>query len=235
MAYYNDNLTTYQTSIGSSLVDLYNRIIQYLPNVIVAVIVVILGWLVGSFLSNVLQRLLNAINIDSAADRLGLAHLSQRVGKHISIARIVHWIVKWFFILGSFIAAADILGLHEQVTVFFYEGVLGYAGHVVVAMAILLLGMLAANFFADLVESALKASQFHAASGLSAITRWSIVIFTFIAVLSELQIAQAFLQDLFRAVIALLAVAGGIAFGLGGKDHAKKVLDNVESSLTRKM
>lgn len=235
MPYYNDNLTTYQTSIGTSLVDLYNRIIQYLPNVIVAVIVVILGWLVGSFLGNILQRLLNAINIDAAADRLGLAHMSQRMGKHISVSRIVQWIVKWFFILGSFIAAADILGLHEQVTVFFYEGVLGYAGHVVVAMAILLLGMLAANFFSDLIHSALKASEFPSSNTLASLARWSILIFTLIAALSELQIAQAFLQDLFRAVIAMLAVAGGIAFGLGGKEHAKKVLDNVESGLTRKM
>jgi hypothetical protein len=49
--------------------------------------------------------------------------------------------------------------------------------------------------------------------------------------LYQLQIATAFLQDLFRAIVAMLAIAGGLAFGLGGKDTAKKVLDNIENEL----
>ncbi len=65
-------------------------------------------------------------------------------------------------------------------------------------------------------------------------TKWAILIFTVIAVLSQLQIATAFIQDLFRAVIAMLAIAGGIAFGLGGKDHANKVLDHIEGELVKR-
>jgi len=63
------------------------------------------------------------------------------------------------------------------------------------------------------------------------LTKWLILIFTVIAALSQLQIATSFLQDLFRAVVAMFAIAGGLAFGLGGKDHAKKWLDAIEDSL----
>ncbi len=224
----------YSTSVVDSLRTLYNEIILYVPNIIVALIVLILGWVIGSFLGSLIHRLLTMVGIDAAANRLGMQRLSSRTGRTFSIARLGQWIVKWFFFLASFIAAADILGL-QQVTEFFYNEVLPYAGHVVVAMAILLLGLLAANFFSDIVEAAVHASGLNASRAMASITRWAILAFTLIAVLSELQIASSFLQDLFRAIVAMLALAGGLAFGLGGRDHAKKVLDSIENGLNRRI
>ncbi len=224
----------YSTSVVDSLRTLYDEIILYLPNIIIALIVLILGWVIGSFLGSLVNRLLTIIGIDAAANRLGMQRLSTRTGRQFSIARLGQWVVKWFFFLASFIAAADILGL-QQVTQFFYNEVLPYAGHVVVAMAILLLGLLAANFFSDIVEAAVHASGLTASRAMASITRWAILAFTIIAVLSELQIATNFLQDLFRAIVAMLALAGGLAFGLGGRDHAKKVLDSIESGLNRRV
>lgn len=229
MNYYND----YPFVVQDSITDLYGRVIQFLPNVLAAIIVLLLGWIIGIFLGNLLKRALMSIGIDGLGDQLGLKRLSDRSGRNIRVSSIVQWIVKWFFILASIIAAADILGLNT-VTNFFYTDVLGYAGHVIIAMAIILLGMLAANFLGDVVSGAVKAGGFHTANMLGSLTRWAIMIFAIIAALSELQIAQAFLQDLFRAVIAMLAVAGGLAFGLGGKDHARKVLDHVEDGLSNK-
>jgi mechanosensitive ion channel-like protein len=224
----------YSTSVVDSLRTLYERIILYLPNVIIALIVLILGWIIGSFLGSLVARVLSLLHVDDAANTLGLQRLSGKTGRPLSIARLGHWIVKWFFFLASFIAAADILGL-TQVTQFFYNEVLAYAGHVVVAMAILLLGLLAANFFSGLIESAVRASGIAKAGALAALARWAILAFTVIAMLSELQIATNFLQDLFRAIVAMVAIAGGLAFGLGGRDHAKKILDSVENSLNNRV
>ena len=224
----------YSDSVMASLRTLYDRIILYLPNVIIALIVLILGWIIGTFLGNLVKKLFEMAGIDKLANSLGLDRLSQRSGRNFSIAWLADWVVKWFFFLASFIAAADILGL-DQVTQFFYNDVLSYAGHVIVAMAIMTLGLLAANFFGDIVDTAVHAGGLQSGKALASITRWAILAFTVIAVLSELQIAQSFMQDLFRAVVAMLAIAGGLAFGLGGKEHAKKVLDSVEGGLTRRV
>lgn len=224
---------TYQTTVLNSLTDLYERIVWVLPNVLAVIIVLILGWLIGSILSSLVHKILSSLKVDNLANQLGLGQLSEKTGKKLSLASFGAWVIKWFFFIGSFIAAAEILGLN-QVSNFLYEGVLTYAGQVVVAMAILLLGVLAANFFSGIVSSSVKASGLHNSEALGAITRWAIVAFTVIASLSQLQIAADFLHDLFRAIVAMLAIAGGIAFGLGGRDHAKKVLDEVESNLTRK-
>lgn len=229
MNYYND----YPYVVQDSVYSLYDRVIQFLPNALAAIIVLLLGWIVGIFLGNLLKRALMSVGIDGLGDQLGLKRLSERSGRTIRISHLVQWVVKWFFILASIIAAADILGFNN-VTNFFYSDVLGYASHVIIAMVIILLGMLAANFLGDVVQGTVKAGGFATANMLGSLTRWAIMIFAIIAALSELQIAQAFLQDLFRAVIAMLAVAGGLAFGLGGKDHARKVLDNIESGIAAK-
>ena len=221
---------TYSSTVISSLQALYTKVAAWLPNLVVAIVVLILGWIIGIFLGNIVQKVLDAIKIDSFANQLGMKNLSERMGRKLSLAAFGGWLVKWFFFLGSFIAAADILGLQE-VSTFLYQDVLSYAGHVVVAMAILLLGILAANFFSNIVSGTVKASGLHSGESLGAITKWAIVVFSVIAALSQLQIATEFLQDLFRAIVAMLAIAGGLAFGLGGKDHAKKVLDSIDNNL----
>lgn len=224
------NYPTYQVTVVNALEDLYNQTLSYLPNLVAAIIVVLIGWILASFLSKLVHKLLEMIRIDHLANQLGLQNLSQKVERKLSLSAFGGWLVKWFFFLGSFIAAADILGL-EGVSTFLYQDVLGYAGHVVVAMAILLLGILAANFFSSLVTASVKASGLHKGESLGSITKWAIVAFSVIASLSQLQIATAFLQDLFRAIVAMLAIAGGIAFGLGGQAQAKKMLENVEQDL----
>lgn len=225
---------SYQDAITSSIHSLYSKVVSFIPNLLVAVIVLLLGWIIGSFLSTIVKKFLELIRIDLFANQLGLDRLSEKMDRKLSLSAFGAWLVKWFFFLGSIMATANILGLSE-VTNFFNDQVLTYAGNVIIAMVILLLGILAAEFFSGIVSSSVKASGLHSSAALGAITRWSIVIFTVIAALSQLQIATDFLKDLFRAIIAMIAIAGGIAFGMGGRDHAKKILDEVEDNLTRKM
>lgn len=220
--------STYQVTVVSALQDLYFRVISYLPNLVVAIIVLIIGWLLGLFLGKLVKRALEIIKVDQLANQLGLENLAEKVGKKLSLAAFGGWIIKWFFFLGSFIAAADILNL-QGVSTFLYQDVLAYAGQVVVAMAVLLLGILAANFFSGLVSSSVRASGLHKGEYLGSLTKWAIVVFTVFTVLSKLGVGD-YLQDLYRAIIAMLAIAGGLAFGLGGKEAAKKVLDDIENS-----
>jgi hypothetical protein len=227
------NINDYTSVVQTSFTNLYDQIIIYLPSLIAALIVLLLGWVIGLFLGNLVMRGLKAVGIDKLGEQIGLKRLSERSGHDIRISHLIQWIIKWFFILTSIIAAADILGLNT-VSNFFYTDVLGYAGHVVIAMAILLLSFLAAEFLSGIVEGTVRAGGFSSARALGSITKWAVIIFAIIAALSELQIAQSFLNDLFRAAVAMLALAGGLAFGLGGKDHARKVLDYVEKGIEKR-
>lgn len=219
--------------IAVSLQGLYDRIVTFVPVLVVALIVLILGWIVGMGLGNLVQKLLELVKIDSLANSVGLDKLSSRVGRKLSIAVFGNWLVKWFFIVATFVAAADILGL-SQVSEFLYGAVIPYFGNVIVAVAIMLIGMIAARFLEGVVRHSLRAGGLNTSDTLALITKWAVLIFAFLAALSELRVASEFVQTLFTAFVAMLAIAGGLAFGLGGRDHARKVLDAIEKDVNGK-
>lgn len=219
--------------IAVSLQGLYERLISFVPVLVIAIVVLILGWIIGGGLGSLVGKILEMIKIDNLANTLGMDKLSARTGKKLSIAAFGNWLVKWFFIVATFVAAADILGL-SQVSSFLYAEVIPYFGNVIVAVAIMLIGMVAANFLQGVVRHSLHAGGLHTTDTLALITKWAVLVFAFLAVLSELGVATSFVQDLFRAFVAMLAIAGGLAFGLGGRDHAEKILDSIEKDLSEK-
>ncbi len=221
---------TYQSSIVDSIQALWYKVLGFLPNIIAAIIILILGWLIAIFLGKLVHKILVSIKADHAADRLGLDTLSRRSGRRLTISGLGQWLVKWFILIGVFVAAAEILGL-DEVSNFLYNVVFPYFGNVIVAVAILLVGLIAANFLADIVRAALMSAEQKSANALASITRWAVIIMTVLTALAQLRVQTQFIQNLFTAIVAMVAIAGGIAFGLGGRDHAKKVLDAVEKDL----
>lgn len=219
--------------IANSLQNLFDQITGFIPEFVVAIIVLILGWIIGIGLGNLVEKFLEMIKIDSAASTLGLDKLSARTGKKLSIASFGNWLVKWFFIIATFVAATDILNL-TQVSTFLYAQVIPYFGNVIVAVAIMLIGVVAANFLQGLVRHSLHAGGLHTTDTLALVTKWAVIIFALLAALSELGVASSFVQELFKAFVWMLALAAGLAFGLGGKEHAKKVLDAVEKDMKGK-
>jgi hypothetical protein len=224
-------MPTIQEQVMNSGQLLWDRLAMFLPNLIAAIILLILGWLVGNLVGQLIRKVLEAVQIDRLADRLGMDRLSGQVGRRLSLSGLGAWLVKWFVIIAAFVAATDILNMH-QVSDFLYTQVIPYFGNVIVAVIILVIGVVAANFLSEVVRGAVRAAGLHVASAMAAITRWSILIFAILAALAQLRIAPTFLQTLFIGIVALIALAGGLAFGLGGQRHASKVLDDVERNLT---
>lgn len=221
--------TLYQQFLFS-LQTLWDKLAAFLPNLLAAVILLLLGWLLASLAAQVVQKVLAMLQLDTLANRLGMDRLSAQVGRKLTLSGLGAWLVKWFVIVLAFVTAAEVLGL-EQVNEFLFQQVLPYFGNVIGAIAILLIGAVVANFLSEVVRGSVRAAGMGAAGALSAVTRWSILIFALLAALAQLKIAPTFLQTLFIGIIAMISLAGGLAFGLGGRDHARKVLDDIEKNL----
>lgn len=228
----NADTYTWGTVITSSLQNLYLRTMEVLPTLIMAVLILIFGWAIAILLGRLVGKVLELVKIDELADHLGLQKLSERVGRKLSISGFGNWLVKWFFMVATFVAASDLLGL-SQVSQFLFGSVLPYFGNVIVAVAIMVIGTVAANFLQGIVRHSLKASNLGDFEFLGELTRWAILIFAFLAALSQLDVASDFMKDLFRGIVAMLAIAGGLAFGLGGRDHAKSFLDHVSKEMKK--
>ena len=104
--------------------------------------------------------------------------------------------------------------------------------NVVVAVLIMLASIVVAHFLKHLVAASVKSARLHSPSFLGTLTWWAVVIFGFLASLSQLGVAVSIINALVTGFIGMLALAGGIAFGLGGKESAAKLLKKLESHVS---
>lgn len=223
------NDQNYIGDVRRPLENLYNGFIDFLPDFIVAVIVLVVGWIVASFVAGIIKRLLQSAKVDEFGNKMGLDQVSSRTGVQMSIAGTIAWLVKWFLLIAVFLAAADILEL-EQISAFL-QRVLEYIPNVVAAAAIMLAGLMVARFLARVVRGSVQAAGLASADLLAAVTQWAIGVFTVLAALQQLGIAEELIGTLYSGFIYMVALAGGLAFGLGGRDHASRVLDKIERDI----
>lgn len=212
------------------LLELWHTILAFLPNVIGAAIIFVIGMIIAVVLQRVVKQIIGFLHIDDVAQKMELQSQFERAGIQLHIGSLLGWIVKWFFIIVSLIAATDILGWKE-VTDYLKQVVL-FIPNVIIAVIILLAGILLANFVQNVVRSAVEAAHLMSASFLSGLSKWAILIFSFMAALVQLQIAPDLIRVLFTGLVFMLALAGGLAFGLGGKEHASQFLNRLKKDIS---
>lgn len=216
--------------IESAFADLWGSLLTFFPRLIGALIVFLVGLVVAMLLKGIVVRICDFLKIDTLAEKLDVKQAFQRVGLKLNVGAILGWVVKWFFVVVFLVAATDILGW-DEVTSFLTEVVL-YLPNVIIAVIILLVGILVGNFTRNAIKTAVEAAQLESAQFLAGIARWAILIFSFMAALVQLQIAQDLIRILFTGLVAMLAIAGGLAFGLGGKEHASRLLTHLKREIS---
>ena len=211
----NELLMTLKASFSS----LWGDVISFLPELVLAVLVLMVGWIIGGMLKQIVERIFTKLQINSALDAAGVDELTEKAGYQLKAGQFVGTLVKWFVILVFIVAALEILKL-DQVTVFFRDVVLGYLPRVIVAVLILLGAMVLANLASASVVAGSRAAGFASPDVLGSVTRYAIIVFAALAALNQLEIATALIETLFMGIIFGASLAFGLAFGLGGKDAA---------------
>ena len=102
------------------------------------------------------------------------------------------------------------------------------------AAVILAVAFLVANFVYAVVKGSTKVAGIVSATLLATVAKWAIVIFGFLAALVQLGIASSLINTLFIGLVAMLALAGGLAFGLGGKDEAAAILKRLRHEISER-
>ncbi len=223
-------LQTWGDTILTSLQQVWISVAAFFPLFIGAVVVFILGWIIAVALGKLVEQIVRALKIDMLLSKLELEQTLERAGWKLNAGAFVGGLVKWFFIIAFLLASAEILGLTQVSD--FLAGVLMYIPNVFVAAVILILAALAANVVERFVRGSVEAAGYNGAL-VGVVTRWSIWVFAFVAALQQLGVATALLQTLVTGLIAALALGFGLAFGLGGKDVAARMLERVHGELKK--
>jgi len=226
-------IQTWANVLTGSFQNLWYGIVSYIPNIIVAVIIFVVGWLVGAALAKVVEQVLKSLKLDNALKNTGLNDVVERAGFSMNSGMFLGMLVKWFVIIGFLVASLDVLGLN-QVNAFLKDVVLSYLPQVIVAVLFILVGAIVAEVAKDIVSGAARAAEVKSAGFAGSVAKWAIWIFAILAALDQLQVASGFIQTLFTGIVVAISLALGLAFGLGGQEAAARYIEKVRSDISHK-
>lgn len=213
-----------------ALTDLWRGVIVFVPSLVGAVVFLLIGWIIAVWVGKIVVKVLEAIRFNQVLDRVGWKDAFAKAELKFDLINFIGEVIKWVLILVFLSIAAKIAGLDAVGD--FLNRVVGYLPNIVVAIFMIVITIVVA----DLLERVVRASVRHAQVGYvnlaGSVVRWGVWVFGVLAVLDQLQIAPVFLQTLMTGVVAIFVVAFGLAFGLGGKDVAAKILQDMRDKLS---
>src|SRR5947209_5271335 len=221
-------ITDWGVAIYTSLTTALALAFAFIPKLIGFLLILLVGWIVASALSKALTWLLKKVGFERMATRIGLTRMEQQMGVRMNTAEILGKVLYWFVFLIFLVSAVDALGLTTVSNIL--TQVIAYIPNVFVAILVLFLGTLVSTFVADVVRGATSSARVGNPNLFANIARYAILGFAGLIALEQLQIAPALLNILFTAVVGAAALAFGLAFGLGGRDTAARLLGRTEST-----
>lgn len=211
----------------ASLNEFWLQIATFVPKFLAVIVILFIGWGIARLARAGIHRLLNFAHFDSIAQKSGLEAFLQQGDVQLTLSSIISEIVYWLVILMFVITGANMLGLAEVSGIL--VGLAGYLPHIIIAILVLIFGTLLARFINRLVFAWLHSIKFDGALAVSTSSEYLVQVFVLFVALEQLNIGTQLLTALFVIVVGAVFLALAIAFGLGGKDWAAKVIENMQN------
>jgi hypothetical protein len=216
-----ETVETWGEAVMLSVTEALQNFLGFLPALVGAILILVLGWILSGLLAALVERGLKAIGFERAAQSTGISGFIQQSGSSWTASAIVAEIVKWFIRLIAIQAAASVLGLAQISQII--NAILLWLPNLVVAIAIVVIGALIARFVSGLVRGSTSKMGFTNPDLLANIAYFAIVVFAVIAAVDQLGIAETVVNTLFIGLVAMVVLAAGLAFGLGGQQTAAQI------------
>ncbi|MFH1462460.1 MAG: hypothetical protein ABIG08_02110 [bacterium] len=212
-----------------SLQDLWSGFLGFIPVLVGAIIVFVIGWFISVGVGKLVTEVLKKIRFNQLFEKGDWKSALSRAEIKVDASGFMGAIVKWVFVIVFLLAAVEILGLKEFAG--FLTAVLAYLPNVIVAALIFVVTVIVVDIVEKVVRATVEGMRVGYGQMVSAVVKWSIWIFAILAILSQLGVARPFPETLFMGVVATLAISLGLAFGLGGKDVAAEILQDLRKKL----
>src|SRR3989344_3079789 len=213
-----------------SFTDLWLTVMSFLPSVLVAIAIFIIGWIAGVLLYRVVEQVVKVLRLDDALRAAGVNDVVREAGFSLNIGAALGTLVQWFVVIVFLMTALEVLGL-SRVTVFLQQVVLLYLPQVIVAVLILVLAAIVAETAKNIIAGSARAAGAHSGNLAGTVAKYAIWITAILAVLNQLGVATEFVQTLFTGIVVALSLAFGLAFGLGGKEAAARTIERIRGEI----
>ncbi len=216
----------WENLIADPIRQMLSRIMAYLPTLLGALVILIVGWIVAKAIRRLVDWLLKVTRFDTLADKAGISEVIRKGDLKISAREVVSGLVYWLVIIMVLVMVVNALGLPKASDVL--TSLFAYVPKVIAALLVLVVAMFLASFVSGIVQTAAGNANMPRPEVFAGVSRWAIIIFAATIALGELGIATLLVTATFNIILAGICFALAIAFGLGGKDAAARYLDELK-------
>jgi len=212
--------------------EMLTRIMAYLPVLLGALVILIVGWIVAKAIKRIVDWLLKVVRFDTLADKAGISGILRKGNLEISAREVVSSIVYWLIIIMVLVMAVDALGLPKASDVL--ASLFAYVPKVIAALLVLIVAMFLASFVSGIVSTAAGNANLPKPELLAGICRWAIIVFAVTISLAQLGVAPLLVTTTFNIILGGVCLALALAFGLGGKDAAARYIEELKQKRSQK-
>jgi hypothetical protein len=224
-----NTVTDWTAGLITGLTAGFERFFGALPNILGALLLLIIGWIIAGIVGGLVARLCRGIHVDTVADRVGVHDFLQKSGTKLRASSILGDIIMWVVRLIFIEMAAEQLGM-PQISLIVNQ-ILGFIPNIIVAVVILGIGAFLGQLLGSIVRGAASEAKIGSADLLAKLTFGAVLAFAIIAALNELNIAPVVVNTLYIGLVGALALALGLAFGLGGRETAARLTEQWAAQL----
>lgn len=218
-------------AIWYSFTNALNSFMSFLPALVGAIIVLIIGWIISGFLSKLIVKALNMIGFERAVQNSGISDFIRRSGTKWTTSQMIGEMIKWFIRLIFIQAAANILRMPQLTTII--NSIVLFIPNLVVALVIVVIGSLIAKFLSGAVRASVSEMGVGSPNLLATLTQYAVIGFAVIAAANQIGVAAVVVNTLFIGFVAAIALAVGLALGLGGREVGAQITQSLYESSQR--
>ncbi len=208
------------------------RIAAYLPVLIGALVILIVGWIVAKAIKRLVEWVLKLIRFDSLADKAGISKILEKGELKVTATTVVSSLVYWLVIIMVLVMVVNALGLPKASEIL--TSLFAYVPKVIAALLVLIVAMFLASFVSGIVRTAAGNANLPRPEIFAGISRWAIIIFAITISFEQLGIAPLLVSTTFNIILGSVCLALALAFGLGGKDIVAKYLEELKQNYGKK-
>ncbi len=215
-----------------AVLELWQGFLVFIPKLVGSLLVFVIGWIIAAGLGRLIAEILRKVGLNTIFEKEAWKEAIKKAELKIDVAGFIGAIFKWVLVIVFLLASIEILGLKQFAD--FIASILAYLPNVLVGAIIFVVAIIIADFLEKITKASVERVWAGYGSLLGTLVRWSIWVFAILTILYQLRIAPDLIRILFTGVVGLITIAGGIAFGLGGKDLAAELLKKGKEKLEKR-
>jgi len=211
---------------------LWQSFLGFVPNLLAAIIIFVIGWVIACGFGGLIAGILNKLKFNRLFESSGWKDALEKAEVDVDPAGFIGAIIKWVIAIVFLVASVEILGIPQFAA--FLTDIVKWFPNLIAAIAIFIVAAISANFLEKIAKASVKKLEIENVKLVGATVRWAIYIFAVSAILLQLGIAPTIINSFVIGLIAMFTLAFGLAFGLGGKEEAARVIREIRKTISEK-